>query len=160
MTLFELLAFVFPSLGILCGIGYGLSREGTPVIEVVIAGELGLLAGGAVYVLFMLSLCGLILFLEWWRPSRPPCRRGRCGPHDYTHLSWEGPAVSEADSRLARRVLEEGHGLLLRCRCGDLYAESAKDRRVLELTPEGGVRPYRSHAPLGRRWLPDPRGAP
>jgi len=157
MNLFELLFVLLPIMGAVAGVGFGSSRGVTSPPGLALHGALGCAAGLAAYFLLVLLFAGLLRFLEWWRPDLPRCRQGRCGARDYEHVSWgEGPP--DADEQLAQRVSQEGLGFLLRCRCGDGYVQCRQDRRVLEVGPEGTLRPYRYYKPFGRKWLPDTRG--
>ncbi|QRO01518.1 hypothetical protein JRI60_22105 [Archangium violaceum] len=157
MTLIELLFLLFPIMGASIGVGIGVSGGETSLPGVVLYGTVGGVAGLAAYVLLGLLIAGLIRFGEWWRPGLPMCRQGRCGTDDYVHL-WMVQDLPETDRQLAARVLQEGLGSLMRCRCGDRYVQSLKGRRVLEVGPDGTLRQYRYHRSFGRKWLPDTRG--
>jgi hypothetical protein len=152
MTLFEIM-FIFCTLtGTVIGAWLGASYGETLLPGLLVGAGLGAVAGVVFYGLLGMCLFQLARFTEWWRPHRPPCRQGRCGPDDYEFLQGRED-VSEADKQLSQRVIQEHLGYLYRCRCGDRYVRCDRSK-WLEVAPDGTMRPYRYHKPFGRKWLP------
>ncbi len=158
MSLIPFTLLFFPVVGFITGVFVGASYGGNDVAGLLIGGGLGGIAGGfaglVAHFLLWGGIIALIHFSEWWRPSYPSCHQGRCGSDDYKHL-WLDADLAEADRQLAQRVVQDGIGLLVRCHCGDRYVNSVKHRRLLEVSPDGTLRPYRYYKPFGRKWLAD-----
>ncbi len=159
MSLVTFTQLLSPIIGFIIGVFFGAAYGRNELSTLLIGGGLGGIAGSfmglAAHFLFWGGLFVLVQLVEWWRPSYPTCRQGRCGPDGYTPLlPSESEKHAEADRELALRMVLDDIGLLVRCRCGDRYVSSRKQRQLLEVGPEGTLRPYRYHRPFGRKWLP------
>ncbi len=140
MNLIELLFLMAAIAG---GIWFGL-RLGSPY------GKIGIAAGFILGTIATLaSLFGVIKLLlalvsKCWPPF-PVCRKGKCGNGDYR---WIGR-------------LEDGTGVIFRCKCGTKYAMKSKSPfgryiKVLELLDDGSTRPYMKyvrHFDILGRWV-------
>lgn len=131
MTVFDLFIFLVNlSLGVLVGSWVG-SRLG--LLPGIFGGILGFLAGASGF----LVLGALIRLWYRFRPLRPICYSGVCGPDDYE--------VVEANAQ----------GAVFRCRCGTEYAyDIAAGRRFLRITEDGQRRAYMKWS-LRKGWVKD-----
>ena len=147
MNLFSAFAW----LCILVGAGFGVwtaYRRGwaEPVWDIARGAGIGF----GYFVLTMLLILTVLALGEWYRPSFPRCRSGKCSASGYRYLHLDEPATGE-DARLQ----ESTGGLLARCACGTTYLISRRERRMWEVLPDGTLRPYLRYRPFGR-WQPDP----
>jgi hypothetical protein len=98
----------------------------------------GALGGFAFGVLVLLAAGKLIDFYYVFRPLRPRCRQGKCGPTDYSIVK-----VSRG-----RGALEA----VFRCRCGDMYMD--RDEHFQILLSDSSLQPYMLRKPF-HNWEPD-----
>ena len=149
MTAIEFLIIIFVVLGAILGSSYG-SRFGSggQVACIILGSILGLLCN----LVLLTTVVWIGSVLEWWRPDRPKCKKGKCYSDHYDYLSFSSHKLTEREEQLQTHY----QALVLRCRCGTKYIRPKKLRKFMEILPDGSVRAYMCYASFSRHWRSDP----
>ena len=150
MTLFELIAFLALTFGLVWGI-YGAADEG--LWAALRGGLFGAAKGFLAYAAFMFSILTVLALGLRYRPMFPRCKRGTCKDEHFTYvyLDTEPP---DADKQLEQKYQSK----LVRCRCGDLYLRDDRARKFYEVRKDRSVAPFLRYRFAGR-WQPDETAA-
>jgi hypothetical protein len=95
---------------------------------------IGVFVGGNIPILMRQ---GLVLFLDKYFPSRPPCKNGTCHAQDYEIVEY--------------RCEDDSSVLVFRCKCGTKYAQSFP--YFMELLEDDTPKPYMKKT--WGKWKPD-----
>lgn len=145
MSLFDFLAFFVVIGGLVYGFWYGIDQGFGHALWG------ALVSAGFAYLIYAIMLLGLMLMLSLWlcyRPTFPRCKKGCCSVADYRYLYLDTPPP-EQDKALQ----DEKKGLLVRCKCDDLYLECMTGNLFYAVLEDRTLVPYMCFKPLGR-WQP------
>lgn len=132
MSTIEVIFFIF---NVACGLlvaarfGETYGRSGSFV---------GFAIGFGVGVIFWKVVARVCSLWHLWRPLRPPCKSGACGPDDYTPIE-----VTPS-------------GTIFQCTCGRKYLRTG--RFFMAIRQDGKPEPYMMYDGLFGRWRREDSG--
>ena len=146
MTIFEFLALLMVIAGLAWGIQAAMDQG---LWAALLGGLLGAGKGYLVWIAFMFSILIVLAIGLRYRPPFPGCKKGRCKDEHFLYLYLDSEPTGP------HKELERKYdGKLVRCRCGDLYLKSSRDRKFYEVRDDGVVAPFMRYR-FGGRWRMD-----